>query len=116
MTTRRAAIRVDYGNRSETWWRALGARLEARPETVPVQVRRLASAMGTDFVEVTPAEAREVLAWAASLPGWTGGPRQAPHPLRLEEPALSGLPFPGRPENRGTGTRRGSSAGPWHPS
>jgi len=82
----RAVIRVDYGNRSETWWQALWARLETHPETVPAPVRQLTRPTAGDQVEVTEAEARSVLAWAATLPGWAGGPRQSPTPLRVEAP------------------------------
>jgi hypothetical protein len=31
-----------------------------------------------------------VLEWAATLPGWAGGPRLAPNPLRVEAPREPG--------------------------
>jgi hypothetical protein len=83
-STRRAVIRIDYGNQSEMWWQALWQRLESNPHNVPEAVRRLTQPSGGDAVSVSPAEARAVQAWAASLPGWAGGPRHAPYPLRIE--------------------------------
>lgn len=74
-------LRVDDRNPARAWWRALDDRLEADPRTVPAPVRRLNAA---DRTEVTPAEARSALDWAAGLPGWRGGPAYAPHPLRVE--------------------------------
>jgi hypothetical protein len=83
----RAVIKVDYGNRSEEWWQALAQRLETRPQTVPEPLRRLSHPRGGDSVCVTLAEARAIQAWAATLPGWSGGPRHAPYPLRVERAA-----------------------------
>jgi hypothetical protein len=80
----RAVIRVDYGNRSETWWEALSHRLETEPASVPAAVRQLNRPDGGDLIEVSAAEARAIVTWASTLPGWTGGPRHAPSPLRVE--------------------------------
>ncbi len=80
----RALIRVDYGNRSEAWWQALWSQLETNPEAVPAAIRQLTRPDAADRVEVSPAEARAVIAWASTLPGWGGGPRHAPYPLRVE--------------------------------
>jgi hypothetical protein len=81
---RSVTLRVDYGNRSEAWWQALWQRLETEPGKVPAALRRLVHPRGGDAVEVPLAEARAALDWAAALPGWAGGPRHAPNPLRLE--------------------------------
>lgn len=83
-SSQRAVIRVDYGNRSETWWQAVWQRLETDPNAVPRAVRQLTRPKGGDAVDVPLAEARAVLAWAATLPGWAGGPRHAPFPLRID--------------------------------
>lgn len=83
----RAVIKVDYGNRSEEWWQALAQHLETRPQTVPEPLRRLSHPRGGDSVCVTLSEARAIQAWAATLPGWSGGPRHAPYPLRVERAA-----------------------------
>lgn len=80
----RALIRVDYGNRSEPWWQALWSRLETNPAAVPAPVRQLTRPCASDRIEVSKAEARAVMEWAATLPGWVGGPRHAPYPLRVE--------------------------------
>jgi hypothetical protein len=82
--TRSVTLRVDYGNRSETWWQALWQRLDTDPGKVPEALRRLVHPRSGDAVEVPLEEARAALDWAAALPGWAGGPRHAPNPLRLE--------------------------------
>ncbi|MGH2354590.1 MAG: hypothetical protein ACRDJN_23525, partial [Chloroflexota bacterium] len=65
---RRTVIWVDYKNRSEAWWQALWTRLEEDPQAVPAPLRQLTRPNGSDRIEVTPAEARNVLEWAATLP------------------------------------------------
>lgn len=40
---------------------------------------------GTDEVEVRDDVAAEVMGWFATLPGWTGGPAYAPHPVLAQE-------------------------------
>jgi len=77
-------LRVDYGNSSEAWWQALWQRLETEPGKVPEALRRLVHPRSNDAIEVSLTEARAALDWAAALPGWAGGPRHAPNPLRLE--------------------------------
>ena len=77
-------LRVDYGNSSEAWWQALWQRLETEPGKVPEALRRLVHPRSNDAIEVSLAEARAALDWAAALPGWAGGPSHAPNPLRLE--------------------------------
>ena len=71
----------------EEWWQALADRLETRPQSVPEPLRRLSHPQGGDTVSVSLAEARAIQAWAATLPGWAGGPRHAPYPLRVERAA-----------------------------
>jgi hypothetical protein len=83
---RMVVLRVDDRNLATAWWEALEARLRMNPEAVPGVLRRLVGR--SDHLEVDLAEARAALAWAAGLPGWEGGPRHAPHPLRMQPKSI----------------------------
>ena len=83
MPDARLRLAIDYENNSETWW---DAAQHADMDTAPAAIVELVDGLGRD-VDVTPSEAKEALAWAASLPGWVDddSPEYAPHPLILIE-------------------------------
>jgi hypothetical protein len=80
VTAKRISLVVDEENNAELWWAA--ARASA---CTPACIEGWVQAASFDPVELTAAEAEEVLAWAQSLPGWDGGPEHAPHPLLFAE-------------------------------
>ena len=67
------ALAVDEENNGEAWWTA------ARDaEDCPESLRALVH--GPAVAVTAP---RSALAWCEALPGWTGGPAYAPHPLTV---------------------------------
>jgi hypothetical protein len=64
-------LAVDEENDGEDWWTAA-----REAEDCPEALRALVHG---DATEATAP--RSALAWCEALPGWTGGPAYAPHPL-----------------------------------
>ena len=65
-------IAADWENNAEEWWEA--AREESNP---PKAFKPLLEIGGSNEIEVTEAEEKEIRQWAESLPGWGTGPEYA---------------------------------------
>jgi hypothetical protein len=63
-------------NPAEEWWAALDQALA--DGTAPEELASLAS---DESVEISAEELEAVLEFAQSLPGWDGGPEDAPNPF-----------------------------------
>jgi hypothetical protein len=79
---RRRAIPAIVSNSAEypaeEWWEALDAALA--DGTAPEELQDLAS---DERADVSADRLDEVLEFAASLPGWDGGPEHAPNPFAV---------------------------------
>ena len=71
-----ATFSVDEENSAEDWWTAA-----RKAKHMPPALRPLFDTNGS-MVVVDAHDAPAILAWCKALPGWEGGPRHAPHPLR----------------------------------
>ena len=70
-------IKIDHENNGICFWDHVDTATSA-----PRALQAL-SFGSADEVEVTPAEAEEVLRWCKRAPGWAGGPSYAPHPILI---------------------------------
>ena len=77
-------VQVDYENNAEEWWEAARDAAGA-----PAGIVSLLDNVGQDSVYLSDTAAEDVRRWAASLPGWDGGPEYAPHPLIIDTEAAS---------------------------
>lgn len=75
----RVMLRIDFENDAETWW---GATI--RTGDAPAAFAALDGSCYSE-IECSRAEAEAVIAWGATLPGWSDGPEYARYPLIVVE-------------------------------
>lgn len=75
----RVMLRIDFENDAGTWWGAT-----ARTSDAPAAFAALDGSCYSE-VECSRVEAEAVIAWGATLPGWSDGPEYARHPLIIVE-------------------------------
>ena len=71
-------ITVDEENNAEEWWTA--AQTPEAIEAAPAAIRPILTGEAEEVI-VSAVEERQILTWAATLPGWADGPEYARYPL-----------------------------------
>jgi len=71
-------ISVDEEYNAEEWWTA--AQTPEAIEAAPAAIRPILTGEAEEVI-VSAVEERQILTWAATLPGWADGPEYARYPL-----------------------------------